>query len=182
MPIPHVDDKTLSVEMVMTPLPLDTALPLDNVVDLAKKMKDKGRGSVVVTEYVTNSAGSKIGTRPVGIITERDIIRRVVAESKDPNSTIAYDIMSKPLISVGPEATVYDAASIMTKYSIRRLPIVRDRTLLGIITSSDLVRRMFEENKGDPMLRAMSRFQDVEKLTEEQRNRDRNGQKVQKST
>jgi nucleotide-binding universal stress UspA family protein len=118
----------------------------------------------------------------VGIITERDIVRRVVAESKDPNSTIAYNIMSKPLISVGPEATVYDAALIMTKYSIRRLPIVRDRTLLGIITSSDLARRMFEENRGDPMLRAMSRFQDVEKLTEEQRNRDRNGQKVQKST
>lgn len=182
MSIPHVDDKTLSVEMVMTPLPLDTAMPLDNVIDLALNMKDKGRGSVVVTEYVTDSAGNKTGTRPVGIITERDIVRRVVAESKDPNSTIAYDIMSKPLISVGPEATVYDAALIMTKYSIRRLPIVRDRTLLGIITSSDLARRMFEENRGDPMLRAMSRFQDVEKLTEEQRNRDRNGQKVQKST
>jgi CBS domain-containing protein/nucleotide-binding universal stress UspA family protein len=182
MSIPHVDDRTLSVEMVMTPLPLDTAMPLDNVMDLARNMKDKGRGSVVVTEYVTDSAGNKTGTRPVGIITERDIVRRVVAESQDPNSTIAYNIMSKPLISVGPEATVYDAALIMTKYSIRRLPIVRDRTLLGIITSSDLARRMFEKNRGDPMLRAMSRFQDVEKLTEEQRNRDRNGQKVQKST
>ena len=182
MSIPHVDDKTLSVEMVMTPLPLDTAMPLDYVIDLARNMKDKGRGSVVVTEYVTDSAGNKTGTRPVRIITERDIVRRVVAESKDPNSTIAYNIMSKPLISVGLEATVYDAALIMTKYSIRRLPIVRDRTLLGIITSSDLARRMFEENRGDPMLRAMSRFQDVEKLTEEQRNRDRNGQKVQKST
>jgi CBS domain-containing protein/nucleotide-binding universal stress UspA family protein len=180
MSIPHVDDKTLSVEMVMTPLPLDTAMPLDNVIDLARNMKDKDRGSVVVTQYVTDSAGNKTGTRPVGIITERDIVRRVVAESKDPNSTIAYDIMSKPLISIGPEATVYDAALIMTKYRIRRLPIVRDRTLLGIITSSDLARRMFEENRGDPMLRAMSRFQDVEKLTEEQR--DRNGQKVQKST
>ncbi len=173
MSIPHVDDKTLSVEMVMTPLPLDTAIPLDNVIDLARNMKDKGRGSVVVTEYVTDSAGNKTGTRPVGIITERDIVRRVVAESKDPNSTIAYDIMSKPLISVGPEATVYDAALIMTKYSIRRLPIVRDRTLLGIITSSDLTRRMFEENRSDPMLMAMSRFRDVEKLTVAQHNQNR---------
>jgi CBS domain-containing protein len=112
MSIPHLDDKTLSVEMIMTPL--DTALSLDNVIDLAKTMKDKGRGSVVVTEYVTNSHGSKTGTRPVGIITERDIVRRVVAESKDPNSIIAYDIMSKPPITIGPEATVYDAALIMT--------------------------------------------------------------------
>ena len=168
MSIPHVDDKTLSVEMLMTPLPLDTALPLDNVVDLARNMKEKGRGSIIVTEYVTTSAGSKTGTKPVGIITERDMVRRVVAESKDPHSTIAYDIMSKPLIAVGPEATVYDAALIMTKYNIRRLPIVQDNTLLGIITSSDLARRMYEKNRSDPTLHAMSRFGEVEKLTEAQ--------------
>lgn len=172
MSTPHVDDKTLSVERLMTPLPLETALPLDNVIDLARHMKDKGVGSVVVTEYITDSAGNKTGTTPVGIITERDIVRRVVAESKDPNSTNAYDIMSKPLISVGPEARVYDAALIMTKYSIRRLPIVRDKTLLGIITSSDLARRMYEENRSDPMLMAMSRFQEVEKLTEAKDNQN----------
>ena len=180
MSIPHVDDKTLSVEMLMTPLPLDTALPLDNVVDLARTMKEKGRGSIIVIEYVTNSAGSKTGTKPVGIITERDMVRRVVAESKDPHSTIAYDIMSKPLISVGPEATVYDAALIMTKYNIRRLPIVQDNTLLGIITSSDLARRMYEKNRSDPTLHAMSRFRDVEKLTEAQN--IQSGQDVEKLT
>jgi signal-transduction protein with cAMP-binding, CBS, and nucleotidyltransferase domain len=140
-------------------------------------MKEKRRGSVVVTKYVTDSAGHKTGTAPLGIITERDIVRRVVAESKDPNSTTAYDIMSKPLITVGPEATIYDAALIMTKYGIRRLPIVRDNTLLGIITSSDLARRMYEENRSDPMLMAMSRFQDVEKLTVAQHNQNRQGLK-----
>lgn len=180
MPTPHADDKTLSVETVMTPLPLETALSLDNIIDLARHMKNRGVGSVVVIEYITDSAGNKTGTTPVGIITERDIVRRVVAESKDPNSTIAYDIMSKPLISVGPEATVYDAALIMTKYSIRRLPIVRDKTLLGIITSSDLARRMYEENRNDPTLMAMSRFQEVEKLTEA--NNNNNNQNAQEKT
>lgn len=52
----------------------------------------------------------------------------------------------------------------MTKCMIRRLPIVRDNTLLGIITSSDLARRMYEQNKADPTLKAMSRFTDVERL------------------
>jgi CBS domain-containing protein len=52
----------------------------------------------------------RTGTVPVGIVTERDIVRRVVAESEDPKTTVVYDIMSKPLITVGPEATVYDAA------------------------------------------------------------------------
>ena len=162
----NVNDMNLSVEIVMTPLPVDTANASDSIFDLAKKMKEKGRGSVVVTEYSTTAtnAGSKTNTTPVGIITERDIVRRVIAESKDPKTTMAYDIMSKPLISVGPEATVYDASLIMTKYMIRRLPIIRDNTLLGIITSSDLARRMYEQNRGDPTLKAMSRFADVERL------------------
>ena len=114
---PNLSDKNLSVELLMTTLPLDTANASDNVFDLAKKMKENGRGSVIITEYTTTStnAGSKTNTSPVGIITERDIVRRVVAESKDPRTTMAYAIMSKPLISVGPEATVYDASLIMTK-------------------------------------------------------------------
>lgn len=165
MSIPKVGDKYLSVEILMTTLPLETANASESVFDLANKMKEKGRGSVVITEYTTTSnAGSNTGNVPVGIITERDIVRKVVAESKDPKTTVAYDIMSKPLITVGPEATVYDAALIMTKYMIRRLPIVRDNTLLGIITSSDLARRMYEQNKADPTLKAMSRFADVERL------------------
>jgi signal-transduction protein with cAMP-binding, CBS, and nucleotidyltransferase domain len=164
MSTPNVDDKTLSVEILMTTLPLETVNALDNVVDLANQMKEKGRGSVIVTEYATTNDGSKTTTMPAGIITERDIVRRVVAESKDPKTTTAREIMSKPLITVGPEASVYDAALIMTKYKIRRLPIARDNTLLGIITSSDLARRMYEENKADPTLKAMSRFVEIERL------------------
>ncbi len=64
--------------------------------------------------------------------------------------------MSKPLITVGNEASIYDAALIMTKYSIRRLPIARDNVLLGIVTATDLARRVYEKNK-NPVLKAMSR-------------------------
>jgi hypothetical protein len=60
MSIPHVDNKTLSVELLMTTLPIKTAQPLDTIVNLVRNMKEKGRGSVVVTKYVTNSAGHKI--------------------------------------------------------------------------------------------------------------------------
>jgi nucleotide-binding universal stress UspA family protein len=68
----------------------------------------------------------------------------------------------------------------MTKYNIRRLPIVQDNTLLGIITSSDLARRMYEKNRSDPTLHAMSRFGEVEKLTEAQN--IQSGQEVEKLT
>ena len=57
------------------------------------------------------------------------------------------------LISVGEEAPIYDAALIMTKYTIRR-----DNLLLGIITATDLARRIYEKNKDDPVSMAMSRF------------------------
>ena len=64
--------------------------------------------------------------------------------------------MSSPLISANDDAYVYDAAVIMTKYGIRRFPIVKDNEL-GIVTVTDLARRMYEENKEDPCLYAIAR-------------------------
>jgi CBS domain-containing protein len=63
---------------------------------------------------------------------------------------------------MGISAAIYDAALIMTKYSIRRLPIARDNVLLGIVTTTDLARRIYEKNKEDPVLKAMSRFRQLE--------------------
>jgi signal-transduction protein with cAMP-binding, CBS, and nucleotidyltransferase domain len=147
------DDKTTMVELIMTRLPLQTANESKSVSEVSKQMNESGKGSVIVVDQ---------NNRPVGIVTERDVVRKVVALDKDPKKITASEIMSKPLISVGPEAYVYDAALIMTKYRIRRLPIVRDNTLLGIVTSTDLARRVYEKNKKDPTLAAMSRFALIE--------------------
>jgi CBS domain-containing protein len=157
----HMDnDKATPVQTIMTPLPIETANPSTNVYDLAKQMKEKSKGAVIILD---NQKGDTAG-RPAGIITERDIVRKVVAGDNDPRKTLASEIMSKPLISVGEEASIYDAALIMTKYTIRRLPIVRDNLLLGIITATDLARRIYEKNKEDPVLKAMSRFSLLERL------------------
>ncbi len=147
------DDKTTMVERIMTPPPLQTTNESTAVSDVSKQMNESGKGSVVVVDQ---------NNRPIGIVTERDIVRKVVALDRDPKKITASEIMSKPLISVGPEAYIYDAALIMTKYRIRRLPIVRDNTLLGMVTATDLAKRMYEENKKDPTLAAMSRFALIE--------------------
>jgi CBS domain-containing protein len=110
------NDKVTSVQTIMTPLPIETANLSTNVYDLAKQMKEKSKGAVII---VDNQEGGTAGI-PAGIITERDIVRKVVAGDKDPTKTLASEIMSKPLISVGEEASIYDAALIMTKYTIRR--------------------------------------------------------------
>jgi hypothetical protein len=61
------------------------------------------------------------------------------------------------LISLNDDAYIYDAALVMTKYSIRRLPIIKDNVLLGIVTATDLARKLYEEHRKDPCLHAIAR-------------------------
>jgi CBS domain-containing protein len=139
----------------MTSIPVQTATSEDTVEAISNKMKENQVGSVVVVNEKNH---------PLGIVTERDIIRKVIADDKDPKTTKVDDIKTTSLITIDPETNLYDAALIMTKYRIRRLPVVKDNTLYGIITSDDLVRYLYEKNKKDPMLAAMGRFKDIEEL------------------
>jgi CBS domain-containing protein len=161
------DDKTTSVQSIMTPLPLETANPLTNLRDIANQMKEKNKGAIIIVEQQTKDTGITI-TKPIGIITERDIVRRVLwaYESINPKEIMVSAIMTKPLITIGDEASIYDAALIMTKYSIRRLPVTRDNVLLGIVTTTDMTRRIYEKNKEDPVLKVMSRFGQLEQKQE----------------
>jgi CBS domain-containing protein len=95
----------------MTPAPLDTANLTDNVDTIIRIMTIKNKSSVVILNALKH---------PEGIITERDIVRRLVFESKDAKLTQAADIMSSPLISINDDALIYDATMIMSKHSIRR--------------------------------------------------------------
>ena len=158
------NDKTTSVQSIMTPLPLETANPLTNLGDIANQMKEKNKGAIIIVEQQTEQNSRSLISKPIGIVTERDIVRRVIwgYQPIDPNQIMVSDIMSKPLITVGDEASIYDAALIMTKYSIRRLPITKDNVLLGIVTTTDLARWIYEKNKEDPVLKAISRFKQLE--------------------
>jgi signal-transduction protein with cAMP-binding, CBS, and nucleotidyltransferase domain len=146
------DDKTHRVTTIMTPAPLETANGSDNVDTIIRIMTVKNKSSVVILNKLKH---------PEGIITERDIVRRLLFESKDAKLTNASEIMSSPLISLNDDAYIYDAALIMAKYSIRRLPIIKDNVLLGIVTATDLARRLYEENSKDPRLHAISRASSV---------------------
>jgi CBS domain-containing protein len=78
--------------------------------------------------------------RVSGIMTERDVLRRVVAVSKDPEKTSVSEVMSKPLIVGGPSMYVEDAARQMFRRNIKKLPIVENGELVGMITLSDIAR------------------------------------------
>ncbi len=76
----------------------------------------------------------------MGIITERDVLKRVISRSRDPEVTKVSEIMSKPLIVGGPSMYVEDAARLMFKRNIKKLPIRKDGQLVGLITLSDIAR------------------------------------------
>jgi CBS domain-containing protein len=80
------------------------------------------------------------GEKVVGILTERDILRRVVAEGRKPEETLVKDIMSKPLVVVDPETSLEEAVELMFKHKIKKLPVVKDDKLVGLVTFTDIAR------------------------------------------
>ena len=88
--------------------------------------------------------------KPVGVITLRDLGRRIVAAKLDPTAVKVADIMSKPPITIDHHLFVEDAARLMAQKDIKRLPVVADGKLVGIITSADLTRYIDELDRIRP--------------------------------
>lgn len=78
--------------------------------------------------------------KPVGIVTETDMVRKVILGSIDPKETNVSEIMSKPLVVGNPEMDVDEAARIMRTRKIKKLPVVKRGRLVGLITTTDMVR------------------------------------------
>ena len=126
-----------------------TVEPEDRALNAAVKMREKGVGALMVV-----SKGS-----PVGILTERDLVRKVIAAKKDPKSTRVADIMSKPLVTTAPNTSVREAAKKMMINDVRRLPVVASGKLVGIITAADLAKNLAGQLTGhDAILYAVARY------------------------
>ena len=106
----------------------------ESILHASQIMREQGKAALVVLE----------DGEPVGIITERDLVRRVVANNLDPAQTRVLEVMSKPLLTVNPDASIGEAARIMVDNGIRRLPIVEGGRLVGIVTAVDLARYLSE--------------------------------------
>lgn len=116
------------------------------IFEAAELMSQKEVGDVVVVK----------GEIPRGIVTERDFVRRVVAK-KRPLDTKISDIMSKPLITIAPEASLKEAARKMVNKGIRRLPVVEQHKLVGIIVVSDFARHLSKKTLTEGILESIWR-------------------------
>ena len=106
-------------------------------LDAARLMNDKRIGSLVVLE----------GDKVIGIVTERDILRRLVACECDPSQTPVSKIMSSPVACCRPRTSIEECRGVMTEKRIRHLPVVEKGRLQGIITSGDILAREIEESQ-----------------------------------
>jgi CBS domain-containing protein len=114
--------------------------PTATVINAAKLMKQRKIGNVIVVEK----------NQAVGILTESDILKKVVAEGKNAKDVKVKDVMSTPIIVIEPYLTLDQAMNTMTKCNIRRLPVIENGKLIGIITIKDIF-------KLSPILREISR-------------------------
>lgn len=111
---------------------IDDLASLDSstsIRDAAKLMDEKNIGCIIVTK----------NQLPIGILTERDFVKRIAAKEK-PLTAPLEDVMSSPLIEIEPNETVWEAAQIMKVNNIHKLPVRKDNQIIGIITTTDLIK------------------------------------------
>jgi CBS domain-containing protein len=113
--------------------------PTQTVIEAASYMVDRNVGAVPVLD----------GTRLVGIFSERDIMKRVVTEGRDPRSTRISEVMSTDLRTLEPGASSEDAMCLMQTHGVRHLPVCDGRTLVGFLSLRDLLRCTLDEKSGE---------------------------------
>ena len=121
--------RDILVEDVMTKSP-HTGTPDMTVKEAAALMRDEKVGSLIIVEE----------GNPIGIVTERDFLNKIVSENKVPSKTKVTEIMTSPLITATPKESLSDAAKRMSSMHVRRLPVVKGDVLVGILTENDVLR------------------------------------------
>jgi len=117
------------------------------VLEAAKLMHQQDVGDLVVMD----------GGAAKGIVTERDLVRRVIAQRKSFDTKIC-EVMSNPLITIEQGCSLRDAARKMVKYKIRRLPVTQDGKLVGILAASDFARQISKKTFSETVIAAMTRY------------------------
>jgi CBS domain-containing protein len=129
---------TKNIRDVMTPSP-ETVEADRSAVEAAQRMKQADAGMIPVVQD-----GKLVGT-----VTDRDIVIRVVAEGRDPQTTAVGEIASNDLVTVGPDQELGEALGLMASHQVRRLPVVEGETLIGVVAQADVARVADERRVGE---------------------------------
>ena len=126
------------------------ASPQDTVSHVAQLMKREDIGPVLIVD-------NEESKRLVGIVTDRDLALKVVAEGRDPQTTTVEEVMSRKLITCRPDDDIENAMKAMAQYQLRRIPVVDDdNRLVGIISQADVATRVDEPEKTAEVVKEIS--------------------------
>lgn len=138
----------MKVRDIMTSDELATATLDTTLEEIANMMKEENVGAIPILDEDNNLAG---------IITDRDIVVRAIAEGQDPSSCTAEEILSEQMHTIKPDAGLEEAADLMARHKIRRLPVVEDSVIIGMISLGDIsVKAEEEEDKAGEALGEIS--------------------------
>jgi len=126
-----------SVKDAMT-ADVKTAGPSQSLTDVARLMKQEDVGSVPVVD----------GERLIGVVTDRDIVVRGIADGSDPHAITAGDIASRDVVTVRPDDDLDAALRLMAQHQVRRLPVVDDGQLVGVVAQADVAHEAKEKDVG----------------------------------
>ena len=121
--------------MTSNPATLD---PSSTVADAARVMASEDVGPVPIVE----------GDRVAGIVTDRDLVVRVIAEGRDPNSTSIGEIASSDLVTIQPDTDLEEALRLMAENQVRRLLVTEGDRLVGIVAQADVARAVEDQKAG----------------------------------
>ena len=130
----------MNIRDVMTPNPR-TVSPQDSIQNAARIMRDEDTGVVPVVD----------NGKPVGVITDRDIVVRAVAEGGQLNRPVR-DIVTSELVAATPDMSVSEATELMSAHQVRRLPVVENNRLVGIVSIGDIAVKEGKDSRvGDAL-------------------------------
>jgi CBS domain-containing protein len=112
----------------------------DSILDASKKLSELDVGSMPICGE---------DDRLKGMLTDRDIVVKVLAQGKDPASTTAGDLAQGKPVTIGADDTIEEALDVMREHKIRRLPVIDGHDLVGIISQKDIATDLPEEKVGD---------------------------------
>jgi CBS domain-containing protein len=118
----------------------DCARSTDTLNDAAKRMRDLDVGALPVCGE---------DDRLAGMITDRDIVVRALAEGRDPSSTKVGDLADGKPVTIGADDSIEEALAIMSKHGVRRLPVIEGHDLVGMVSQADVARHLPEDKVGD---------------------------------
>jgi CBS domain-containing protein len=124
---------------IMTKAP-ECATVDETLVDAARKMRDLDVGALPI-------CGSD--NRLKGMVTDRDIAVKVVAEGRDPGSVKVGDLAEGKPVTIGADDSVEEALRTMTSHGVRRLPVIDGHDLVGVVSQADIARNLPEDKVGD---------------------------------